>query len=560
MRFLVMSLVLNVSFFSASAILRAEVNATREYNTATAEVSVDFTTTKTISPFLFGHNIEYIGLSWGICDPKTGIVRPDLLPYLRDLKAGIMRFPGGTLSNYYHWADGIGPRAKRGAGCPDWEPKHAPCIDMSLGTDEFFQFTKAIGCPAAVFTVNIPTAKEIKDKPWMGTAPEAAAWVAYCNATPENKTVLGTDAHGKDWGVAGDWAKKRVQNGHREPYGVKFWELGNEIFTSIKDPADYAKTCHEFSKAMKAVDPSIHIGVIMNDFHFALKDSPWNRTVLKETKGVSDFLVAHFYLPGIRGGGDGNLTAKDTTRITLVSPDRFRNKLADLRWEIAQAGLRPDFGIAITEFSCNLRMEGETDKRRLALIRSQQAAVYLADTLLAYHEAGVTMSNYWALRSWEWSVLETVEEKNIPQAPYFVYKLLADTWQDSFCPATVRCGKIELNLERKVEFKAVSHPSLVAGASINATQTQTAVLLVNRALERDTNVTVHLTGGSFPAEKGIFTILAAKPSAVNTPQTPNALKLTSRSVQVLGPQAVKVVMPPCSIGVLYWKNEKGSKP
>jgi alpha-L-arabinofuranosidase len=172
----------------------------------------------------------------------------------------------------------------------------------------------------------------------------------------------------------------------------------------------------------------------------------------------------------------------------------------------------------------------------------------------------VTMSNYWALRSWEWSVLETVGEKNIPQASYFVYKLLADTWQNSFCPATVRCGKIELNLERKVEFKAPSHPSLVAGASINAKRTQTAILLVNRALERNTTVTVHLTGGNLSTGKWTFEVLAAKPSAVNTPQTPNALKLTSRSVQVLGSQAVKVVMPPCSSGVLYRKNEKGAKP
>jgi len=417
MRFLVLSLVLNVSLFTVPAILHAETNATREYDTAIAEVTVDFATPKTISPYLFGHNIEYIGLSWGICDPKTALVRPDVLPYLRDLKADVMRFPGGTLSNYYHWADAIGPRTKRGAGCPDWDPNHAPCIDMSLGTDEFFMFTKAIGCPAAIFTVNVPTDPKISDKHWLGTAPEAAAWVAYCNATPDNKTVLGKDAHGKDWGVAGDWAKKRAENGHAEPYGVKFWELGNEIFTTIKDPADYARTCREFSKAMKAVDPSIQIGVVTNDFEFHMKDSPWNRTLLKDTKGDADFLIAHFYLPGIRGGGDGNLTAKDTTRITLVSPDRFRNKLADLRWQIAQAGLRPDFGVAITELACDLRIGSETDKSRLALIRSQQAAVYLTDTLLAFQEAGVTMSNYWAIRSWEWSLIETVDEKKYSTSP-----------------------------------------------------------------------------------------------------------------------------------------------
>ncbi len=555
MKFSALVLITCLSSLSIPSVLPAAGNQTQEHKTSVADVSVDLSVVQPISPLLFGHNVEYIGPGQGLCDSQTGQLRPDIAPFLRGLKPEILRFPGGTLSNFYHWADGIGPQARRGQGCPDWDPKHAPCIGMTLGTDEFFQFARAIGCPAVVFTVNVPTEKEIKDKPWMGTAPEAAAWVAYCNAMPENNTVLGTDAHGKDWGKAGDWAKKRVQNGHAEPYRVKYWELGNEIFTAFKNPADYAKTCREFSKAMKAVDPSIRIGVVGKDTEFHLEDSPWNQAVLKETKGYADFLIAHFYLPGIAGG------TEDATRITLVSPDRFRRKLFSLNNEIKKCiGPGRDFGLGITEFSCNLRVDSETDPKRLSVIRSQQAAVYLADTLLAFQEAGVEFSNYWTLRGWQWSLIELDGNKILPQSAYFVYKLFADFWQENYCPSKVRCGTIDLDASRKAEFKQPTHPALVAGGSVSRGKDRVAVMLVNRALDNNTNVTVHLTGGNFVEGKWMFEVLAAKPSAVNTPQTPNALKLRRHPIQFLETQTIRCIMPPCSIGVLYWKNEKGSKP
>jgi alpha-L-arabinofuranosidase len=52
----------------------------------------------------------------------------------------------------------------------------------------------------------------------------------------------------------------RAKNGHPEPYNVRYWEMDNETFRwfSVKD---YAKTVIKYSKAMKAVDPNIRIGL-----------------------------------------------------------------------------------------------------------------------------------------------------------------------------------------------------------------------------------------------------------------------------------------------------------
>jgi len=49
-----------------------------------------------------------------------------------------------------------------------------------------------------------------------GTLDEALAWVEYCNGAG---------------GTA--WAQRRRTNGHPEPYGVRYWGLGNEIVRGL---------------------------------------------------------------------------------------------------------------------------------------------------------------------------------------------------------------------------------------------------------------------------------------------------------------------------------------
>jgi alpha-N-arabinofuranosidase len=48
-----------------------------------------------------------------------------------------------------------------------------------------------------------------------GTMDEAQAWVEYCNGTGNTS-----------------WANLRRQHGHPEPYGVRYWGLGNEMYGS----------------------------------------------------------------------------------------------------------------------------------------------------------------------------------------------------------------------------------------------------------------------------------------------------------------------------------------
>ena len=115
------------------------------------------------------------------------------------------------------------------------------------------------------------------------TAEEAAAWVEYCNG----------DAHSK-------YGSMRSANGSPEPFHVRYWEIGNEIWGNWvrghSDAQTYAKNLNRYVEKMKAVDPSITI-IATGD-----NDLKWNETVLKLAGKNIDYLSVHSLLRSRRDG------------------------------------------------------------------------------------------------------------------------------------------------------------------------------------------------------------------------------------------------------------------
>jgi alpha-L-arabinofuranosidase len=71
-----------------------------------------------------------------------------------------------------------------------------------FGTDEFMKWCKIVGAEPYL-CLNFGT----------GTLDEAMNWLDYCNGTKNTK-----------------YANMRRANGHPEPYNVKYWALGNEMW------------------------------------------------------------------------------------------------------------------------------------------------------------------------------------------------------------------------------------------------------------------------------------------------------------------------------------------
>src|SRR6201996_8136791 len=79
-----------------------------------------------------------------------------------------------------------------------------------------------------------------------GTLDEAINWLEYCNGT--------RNTH---------YANLRRKNGHPEPYNVKYWALGNEMWgdwqvNQMTDIA-YAERAYQWAKALKLLDPNIEL-------------------------------------------------------------------------------------------------------------------------------------------------------------------------------------------------------------------------------------------------------------------------------------------------------------
>lgn len=212
-------------------------------------------------------------------DCVEGVYNPETLANFKKFKVTAIRWPGGNFTSGYHWKDGIGDLLKRPT-----TPNYAwgGVVENHFGTDEWLRFCELAGIEP-IIGVGFDNDEEF------GITPEEIAdWVEYCNG-----------------GIDTPMGKLRSQNGHPEPYNVKYWGVGNEVYGSYQightDAASYAEGLTEIISAMKAKDPKIKvIGSaygIHNDFRIK---NPWNEIVLKNAGAYLDLVDAHHYMYGVK--------------------------------------------------------------------------------------------------------------------------------------------------------------------------------------------------------------------------------------------------------------------
>jgi alpha-L-arabinofuranosidase len=160
----------------------------------------------TINRNLFGHFSEHLGrcvygglyVGEGSPIPNVDGVRTDVAQALKHIKVPVLRWPGGCFADEYHWRDGIGPKDQRKRMVnTNWG---YVVEDNSFGTHEFINLCRQIGCEPYV-NGNVGS----------GTVREMAEWVEYLNSDGLSSVV-----------------EERVNNGRKEPFGVKYFCVGNE--------------------------------------------------------------------------------------------------------------------------------------------------------------------------------------------------------------------------------------------------------------------------------------------------------------------------------------------
>lgn len=206
---------------------------------ARIEVFLDETIGR-ISPDIYGHFTEHIGgvVYDGIWVgeeskiPNQHGIRSALVEHMRQIKAPVIRWPGGCFADSYDWRDGIGPSSRRPRRTNFWEVdgdaarlgEKGPQIfePNSFGTDEFVRFCKLSGAEPYLATNLRSLPALVFDQ-----------WVEYCNS-PAGSTTL---------------AEMRAANGSPAPYAIRYWGVGNESWGcgGNFDPKDYASEFRRFT-------------------------------------------------------------------------------------------------------------------------------------------------------------------------------------------------------------------------------------------------------------------------------------------------------------------------
>ncbi len=214
---------------------------------------------------IFGHFLEHFHrqIYGGVYDPGSHLAdgrgfRRDVIDALRKLKTPVIRWPGGCFVSAYPWKQGVGRRV------PYYDKAWRVEESNAFGTDEFVAFCREVGAAPFICT-NAGT----------GTPEEMADWVEYCNLD------------------IGEWAALRRENGHAEPYGVRYWSIGNENYGAwemgAKTADEWARLVLESAKMMKRVDHKIELAIA------SIPDLEWNAKVLGAAGELLDWVSIHGY-------------------------------------------------------------------------------------------------------------------------------------------------------------------------------------------------------------------------------------------------------------------------
>ncbi|MFH0943644.1 MAG: alpha-L-arabinofuranosidase C-terminal domain-containing protein [Planctomycetota bacterium] len=223
-------------------------------------------------------------------------MRADTLLLLKELDSPVYRWPGGNFVSGYDWKDGIGETDRRP---PRKNPAWTGVEHNDFGVNEFMTFCRVLG-----------TEPYIAVNSGLGGVESAVEELQYVNGGPD--TEMG---------------KLRAKHGHAEPYGVRFFGIGNEMYGGWQlghvPLAEYIKRHQQFYHALHAADPSITlvaVGAV----------GPWSEGMMAHCADQMELVSEHFY-KGMQPGLAGHvLQIPDAVRQIAEAHRKYRKEIPAL--------------------------------------------------------------------------------------------------------------------------------------------------------------------------------------------------------------------------------------
>ncbi|MET7330931.1 cellulose binding domain-containing protein [Nonomuraea sp. NPDC005650] len=378
-----------------------------------------------------------VGMNVAVWDGRMN--DPATSTLLKDAGVKAVRYPGGGYADGYHWQT----HTVEGGGY----------VAPNTGFDAYVATSRAAGAQPVV-TANYGS----------GTAQEAADWVRYANVT--------------------------------KGYGIKYWEIGNEVYGNghygaeweldkhaSKSPATYATNLLDYVTAMKAVDPTIKIGAVLTtpgnwpDGVVGPGDTmDWNRTVMSIAGPRIDFVIVHHYP---NSANEAELVTKPQAEVPGMT--------SALRALINQyaGGNAPNVGIAVTEDSSNYALN------------TSPSGLYAPDVYLTWMENGAFNIDWWNLRNGtDCSKVTTIQgatdyndggvvssgascepPANTPFPPYYGIQMIT-----------------KLGAAGDALVRAASSTAMLSAHAVKRANGDVSVMLINKDPNNDTTVNLSYSG------------------------------------------------------------------
>ncbi|MBR7836372.1 cellulose binding domain-containing protein [Actinospica durhamensis] len=303
-----------------------------------------------------------IGINGSVYDSAlTDAAVPGLLS---SAGVNVVRFPGGSESDAYNWKTNTDVLSGK---------------TQSVDFDQYASLLASSGAQGMV-TVNYGSGDTIgaSESPTETGAQLAADWVKYANVTHN--------------------------------YDIKYWEIGNEVYGNGTYGADwetdnhcasgssptncgpsvYAANVKAYITAMKAVDPSISVGVVLtapgnwpDGVTSGGSPQSWNQTVMTALAGQIGFADVHWYPQNPGNESDSSL---------LGDPSQIPSMVSTLRTELNEYAGQQNIPIDITETNS---VSSNPGKQTVGIVN----ALYLEQDYLTWLSNGVSNVDWWQIHN-----------------------------------------------------------------------------------------------------------------------------------------------------------------
>ena len=469
---------------------------------------------------IFGGFIEHLGrcIYGGIYDEGSPLsdgqhFRKDVLDALKTLRMPILRWPGGNFVSGYTWTDGIGPLEERPRRLElAWHDVES----NRFGTDEYIAYCRELDTEPFI-CVNMGT----------GTMEEARSWVEYCNGTSDTY-----------------WANRRRKNGHPEPYNVKYWGLGNEMWGSWQIGAlssdDYVKKAIEFAKVMLWTDPTIELVSCGQN-----GSSAWDRTVLEGLASFIRYHSIHIYT--------GNTDYAENVYQPHIAEWELDNMRAEIDRVRMQQGIEHEIKVAYDEWNVWYRAhQPERLEEKYDLSDALAVAAYL--NVFVRRADVVTVANLAQMVNVIAPIFTSPNGLYL-QTIYHPLALLAEHTQSVALAAWVDGPKVTLPDALPGQEKPSRAAKLgafnvldVAATRDDARSTLT-VSLINRSNDEDLDVALELTDGEATGAIRRFDVNGDDVHGINDFDHPENVRVIETTEQQSG-GLIRIQLPPHSHAVL----------